>query len=47
VKVARTVWTGGKGSDNLKLLPICIPRINRLFCWIPYREFGNTIYFGL
>nr|QQP61362.1 hypothetical protein [Enterococcus faecium] len=24
VKVARTVWTGGKDGDNIKLLPISI-----------------------
>lgn len=24
VKVARTVWTGGKDGDNIKLLPIGI-----------------------
>ncbi|MFA1820776.1 hypothetical protein ACDX78_11425 [Virgibacillus oceani] len=27
MKVTRTVLTGGKGSDNFKLLPICIIRI--------------------
>ncbi|MEY9980596.1 hypothetical protein ABH968_005594, partial [Lysinibacillus sp. RC79] len=24
VKVARTVWTGGKAGDNFKGLPICM-----------------------
>ena len=26
MKVSRTVWSGGKGSDNLKALPITISR---------------------
>ena len=26
VKIARTVWSGGKGGDNIKALPITISR---------------------
>ena len=29
VKVSRTVWGGGKGSDNIKTLPITIGILKR------------------
>jgi len=29
MKVARTVWRRGKGSDNIKALPIPIVMVNR------------------
>ena len=28
MKVARPVWSGGKGGDNFKTLPIAIPVMN-------------------
>jgi hypothetical protein len=28
MKVARTVWSGGKSGDNIKRLPIAISAIN-------------------
>lgn len=31
VKVARTVWSGGKGGDNIKALPIAILLCNMVF----------------
>ncbi|MEY9978536.1 hypothetical protein ABH968_003496, partial [Lysinibacillus sp. RC79] len=35
VKVARTVWTGGKAGDNFKGLPICMNKVSiKLFWWI-------------
>ena len=30
MKVSRTVWTGGKGSDNFKALPISITKLNEI-----------------